>query len=41
MLRVYNQTARFVNQGGGKRMGSFAVRRTHISRLPTHFPEQI
>ena len=25
MLRVYNQTARFVNQGGGKRMGSFAV----------------
>ena len=22
---VYNQTARHVNQGGGKRMGSFAM----------------
>ena len=25
MLRVFNNTARFVNQGGGKRQGSFAV----------------
>ena len=25
MLRVYNNTARFVNQGGGKRQGSFAI----------------
>lgn len=25
MLRVFNDTARFVNQGGGKRNGSFAV----------------
>jgi ribonucleoside-diphosphate reductase alpha subunit len=25
MLRVYNNTARFVSQGGGKRQGSFAV----------------
>lgn len=25
MLRVYNNTARYVNQGGGKRKGSFAV----------------
>jgi hypothetical protein len=25
MLRVYNNTARFVNQGGGKRQGSFAM----------------
>ena len=25
MLRVFNNTARFVNQGGGKRRGSFAV----------------
>merc|ERR1719183_2949750 len=25
MLRVYNDTARFVDQGGGKRKGSFAV----------------
>jgi ribonucleotide reductase alpha subunit len=25
MLRVFNNTARFVNQGGGKRNGSFAV----------------
>lgn len=25
MLRVYNNTARYVNQGGGKRKGSFAI----------------
>ena len=25
MLRVYNNTARFVSQGGGKRQGSFAI----------------
>ena len=25
MLRVYNDTARYVDQGGGKRKGSFAV----------------
>ena len=25
MLRVFNQTARYVDQGGGKRKGSFAV----------------
>ena len=25
MLRVYNDTARFVTQGGGKRNGSFAM----------------
>jgi len=25
MLRVYNDTARFVTQGGGKRNGSFAI----------------
>ena len=25
MLRVFNDTARFVNQGGGKRKGSFAA----------------
>lgn len=25
MLRVFNDTARFVNQGGGKRNGSFAM----------------
>ena len=25
MLRVYNDTARYVNQGGGKRKGSFAI----------------
>lgn len=25
MLRVYNNTARYINQGGGKRKGSFAV----------------
>jgi len=25
MLRVFNNTARFVNQGGGKRKGSFAI----------------
>ena len=25
MLRVFNNTARFVSQGGGKRQGSFAV----------------
>ena len=25
MLRVYNNTARYVDQGGGKRNGSFAI----------------
>ena len=25
MLRVYNETARYVDQGGGKRKGSFAI----------------
>ena len=25
MLRVYNDTARYVDQGGGKRKGSFAM----------------
>lgn len=25
MLRVLNNTARFVGQGGGKRLGSFAI----------------
>ena len=25
MLRVYNDTARYVDQGGGKRKGSFAI----------------
>jgi ribonucleoside-diphosphate reductase alpha chain len=25
MLRVFNDTARYVDQGGGKRKGSFAV----------------
>lgn len=25
MLRVYNETARYVDQGGGKRKGSFAM----------------
>ena len=25
MLKVYNDTARYVNQGGGKRLGSFAI----------------
>jgi len=25
MLRVFNETARYVDQGGGKRMGSFAI----------------
>lgn len=25
MLRVFNDTARFVTQGGGKRKGSFAI----------------
>ena len=25
MLRVYNDTARYVDQGGGKRNGSFAI----------------
>jgi len=25
MLKVLNNTARFINQGGGKRMGSFAI----------------
>ena len=25
MLKVYNDTARYVDQGGGKRKGSFAV----------------
>jgi ribonucleotide reductase alpha subunit len=25
MLRVFNDTARYVDQGGGKRKGSFAI----------------
>lgn len=25
MLRVFNNTARYINQGGGKRLGSFAM----------------
>jgi len=25
MLRVLNNTARYINQGGGKRLGSFAM----------------
>ena len=25
MLRVFNDTARYVDQGGGKRSGSFAI----------------
>jgi len=25
MLKVYNDTARYVDQGGGKRKGSFAI----------------
>ena len=25
MLRVYNDTARYIDQGGGKRKGSFAI----------------
>ena len=25
MLQVYNDTARYVDQGGGKRKGSFAI----------------
>ena len=25
MLRVYNNTARYVDQGGGRRSGSFAI----------------
>mmetsp|Transcript_104141 Transcript_104141/g.224808 ORF Transcript_104141/g.224808 Transcript_104141/m.224808 type:complete len:96 (-) Transcript_104141:54-341(-) len=25
MLKVFNNTARYINQGGGKRMGSFGI----------------
>ena len=33
MLRVFNQTARYVDQGGGRRKGSFAM------FLETHHPD--
>ena len=29
MLRVFNDTARYVDQGGGKRKGSFAIMLNH------------
>lgn len=35
MLRVFNDTARYVDQGGGKRKGAFAV---YLERAPPREP---